>query len=483
MGDVKAATGAAGAAAEHVARQSYGKLVAYLCKHTRDVAAAQDALSAAFEAALAQWPATGMPATPEAWLMTVARRQVIDAHRRHQTREDAVADLLLLTPQTTADVADVAHDLPDERLALLFVCAHPAIDAALRAPLMLQTVLGLNAADIASAFLVPPATMGQRLSRAKDKIKQAGIAFRVPERQELPERLDAVLQAIYAAYTQGWSDPGGLDARSHALTDEGIWLGQLIVALLPQEPEALGMLALMLYTHARRHARRDGAGRYVPLAVQNTAHWDGSMLDTAERLLLRAAGLRKLGRFQLEAAVQSAHTVRRRVNVRAAATTAGASTHMSTPTPAATATDLHSGDGAACCEAGPGRPRGQSDWAAIEQLYAALETMTGSPVVSINRAVAVAELQDAQAGLALLDALAADPRMRDYQPYWAARAQLLVRARQHATTHIANNAANTALDSTIDSDIDTAFTRAIGLEYDPAVRDYLQQQRISATNK
>ena len=306
MGDV------AQRAAETAARHSYGKLVAFLSRRTRDVAAAQDALSAAFEAALRQWPVQGVPASPEAWLMAVAKRQAIDAQRRTATSDAATDDLLLLTPMSTEDKDDAGRAIPDDRLALLFACAHPAIEHSVRAPLMLQTVLGLDAGSIASAFLVPPTTMGQRLSRAKAKIKRAGIPFRLPDREDLPERLDTVLEAIYAAFTQGWSDPAGLDPRHHNLSEEGIWLGQLVAALLPTEPEALGMLALlMLHAHARRGARRHASGAYVPLARQDPALWDTAMIDEAERLLHQASALRAIGRFQLEAAVQSAHVIRR----------------------------------------------------------------------------------------------------------------------------------------------------------------------------
>ena len=411
---------AAAAAAEAAARRSYGKLVAYLAARTRDVAAAEDALSAAFEAALRDWPEHGVPDKPEAWLMTAARRQLIDAARRRKTRDDAAADLLLLSDISTDADADASAEtsarraIPDDRLLLMFACAHPAIERGVRAPLMLQTILGFDAATIASAFLVAPATMGQRLVRAKAKIKQAGIPFRLPEHDDLAERLGAVLDAIYAAFTEGWSDPAGTEARRRNLTDEGIWLGQLIAVLMPDEPEALGLLALMLHAQARRRARRDAQGGYVPLAEQDPARWDTRLIDEAEALLLRASGLGVIGRYQLEAAVQSAHVIRRRT--------------------------------------------GHADWPAIVQLYDALAALTGSPVVEINRAVAVAETRGAAAGLAVLDGVAGDARLADYQPYWAARAGLLARIGAVA-------------------EADAAYALAIGLEADPAVRRFLQQRR------
>ena len=407
-----AAAAVAAAAAEAAARRSYGKLVAFLAARSRDLAAAEDALSAAFEAALRDWPAHGVPATPEAWLLTAARRRLIDAARRRQTVEAAEPDLLLFADLASDD--ETRRVLPDDRLLLMFACAHPAIEAGVRAPLMLQTILGFDAATIASAFLVAPAAMGQRLVRAKAKIKRAGIPFRLPDHDDLAQRLDAVLEAIYAAYAEGWSDPAGTEARRRNLAEEGIWLGELVATALPDEPEALGLLALMLHTQARRAARRDGRGAYVPLAEQDPAAWDAALIDRAEGLLLRASTLGPTGRYQLEAAVQSAHVIRRRT--------------------------------------------GRADWAAIVLLYDALAVLTGSPVVAINRAVALAETSGAAAGLAALDAVAADARLADYQPYWAARAGLLARSG--------------AVDAA-----ELAYARAIGLEADPAVRDFLMQRR------
>ena len=398
-------------AAEAAARRSYGRLVAFLAARTHDVAGAEDALSEAFAAALADWPLHGVPRTPEAWLLTVARRKRVDAVRRQRQGEEAAAQLQWLA-DLVAD-PDEAQALPDPRLGLLFACAHPGIDRGLRAPLMLQVVLGFDAATIASAFLVAPVTMGQRLSRAKAKIRQAGIGFEVPQRDALRERLDAVLEAIYAAYAEGWSDPQGADARRRNLADEAIWLGRLLASLLPDEGEALGLLALMLHAHARRDARRDADGAYVPLSEQDPVRWDAPMIDEAEALLSRANRCGGSGRYQLEAAVQSAHAVR--------------------------------------------RLSGRADWVAIEQLYDALCSLTGSPVAALNRAVALAETRGPAAGLEALDALTDDTRLADYQPYWAARAELLAR---HGDVASAQD----------------AFHRAVGLERDPAVRRFLQQR-------
>jgi RNA polymerase sigma-70 factor (ECF subfamily) len=401
------------AAAEAVARQSYGKLVAFLAARTRDVVAAEDALSDAFASALADWPAHGIPKQPEAWLLAVARRKAVDAIRRRRTSNEAAGDLRLMAEELESNAANAA-EIPDERLSLMFACAHPAIEAGIRAPLILQTILGFDAATIASAFLIAPTAMGQRLVRAKQKIAQAGIPFRLPERADLPERLEAVLEAIYATFTEGWSDPAGTEARRRNLAEEGIWLGRLVASLLPEEPEALGLLALMLYAEARRAARRDAQGEYVPLGEQDTGQWNADLIAEAEALLRAASAKAVLGRYQLEAAIQSAHVVR--------------------------------------------RLSGRADWAAIERLYEALSTLTQSPVVAINRAIAIAETQGPAAGLTALDALIEDPRLADYQPYWAARAGLLARTGAAA-------------------EADRAYELAIGLESDPAVRRFLEQRR------
>ncbi len=404
------------ATAEAAARRSYGKLVAFLAARTGDVAGAEDALSEAFAAALADWPARGSPNNPEAWLVAVARRKMIDAGRRRRSGVAAADHLRLMAEELRAiqesTAAGEAH-LPDDRLRLMFACAHPAMEPGVRAPMILQTLLGFDAATIASAFLVSPAAMGQRLVRAKAKIRQAGIPLRVPEPAELRERLAAVLEAIYAAFAEGWSDPVGTELRRRDLAEEAIWLGRLLVSALPDEPEALGLLALMLHAEARRGARRDVRGEYVPLAEQDPASWDALLIEEAEALLTRASRFGMIGRYQLEAAVQSAHVVRRR--------------------------------------------SGCADWRAIEKLYDTLSALSDSPVVAINRAIAIAETRGPAAGMAALDAVRDDVRLADYQPYWAARAGLLARIGDVEAA-------------------DEAYQRAIGLESDPAVRRFLQQR-------
>jgi len=402
----------ANSTAEAVARRSYGKLVAFVATRTRDVAAAEDALSEAFVSALADWPVNGCPSNPEGWLLTVARRKVIDAARRSSSAEVTTEELQLLAEGSVTAAVDAA--IPDRRLALMFACAHPAIDSAIRAPLILQVVLGLDAKAIASAFLTSPAAMGKRLVRAKDKIRQAGIPFRVPEREELPGRLDAVLDAIYAAFTEGWTGPGGTDAARRDLTEEAFFLARLVAGLLPEEPEALGLLALMLHAEARRRARRDPTGEYVPLAEQDQALWDAEMIFEAEALLRRASALGSPGRYQLEAALQSAHVYR--------------------------------------CQTG------QANWAEVVQLYDALFTFTESPVVAINRALAIAEMHGAGPALEVMPEVAADARLAEYQPYWAARAELLTKSGANVEAR-------------------HAYEIAIGLERDPAVRRFLLRRQ------
>jgi RNA polymerase sigma-70 factor, ECF subfamily len=397
----------AGRAAERVARESFGRLVAFLAARTRDVAAAEDALSEAFAAALDQWPRSGVPENPAAWLLAVARRRGADAARRRAV-ETGGADRLALMAEELEAAASSPGAIPDRRLALMFACAHPAIEPAMRAPLILQTVLGLTAADIAAAFLVPPATMGQRLVRAKTRIRDTGIPFRVPEREELPERLGAVLEAIYAAYARGWRELGAGGPR---LAEEAIWLGQVVVELLPDQPEAKGMLALMSYAEARRPARRTEDGAFVPLEEQDVARWDRDALAAAERLLKEASAAGPSGRYQIEAAIQSAHVARRRGGV--------------------------------------------ATWPAIVALYDHLLALTGSPVVALNRAVALAETDGPGAALAALDPLAEDERLAGYQPYWAARGALLARAGRPAEAR-------------------DALTLALGLADDPAERAYLR---------
>src|SRR5437879_6534880 len=297
------------AAVEDLTRNSYGRLIASLASRSGDVAGAEYALSEAFVAALEKWPVDGVPERPEAWLLRVARNRLIDAARHNQVRQDSETFLQQLADEAQT-VAEAGEHFPDERLKLLFVCAHPAIDPAARTPLMLQSVLGIDAARIASAFLVSPAAMSQRLVRAKSKIRSAAIPFRVPDPPDWVERVSFVLDAIYSAYTTGWDSLNEVGSTHHALAGEAISIGRTLVQLMPTEPEARGLLALMLHCEARRAARFTSAGEFVPLDKQDTALWSQAMMDEAEEHLRTAATFRQMGRYQLESAIQSIHASR-----------------------------------------------------------------------------------------------------------------------------------------------------------------------------
>jgi RNA polymerase sigma-70 factor (ECF subfamily) len=397
-------------AIERVARESYGRLVAYLSSHTRDVASAEDALSNALVAALTTWPRDGVPQNSEAWLLTAARRSFIDLVRHRRVAEASEPTLQLLREEREMTLS---AEFPDERLKLLFVCAHPAIDPAMHTPLMLQTVLGLDAARIAHAFLVPSTTMGQRLVRAKTKIRDGGIRFEVPQERELPQRLDAVLEAIYAAFGIGWDDMAGVDQRGRDLAEESIWLARVLLQLMPREAEVRGLLALLLHCEARRRARRGPEGRYVPLSEQDSRQWSVPLIEEAERHLAEASSRGRAGRFQLEAAIQSVHAERAR--------------------------------------------SGRTEWTAIMLFYDQLIRISPTLGTRTGYAAAVGEANGPDAGLAVLDEIDPDA-VSVYQPYWAVRAHFLQRL---GKTPEAGD----------------AFDRAIGLAEDPAVRQFLLQRR------
>ena len=308
---------------------------------------------------------------------------------------------------------NTSTEFPDERLKLLFVCAHPAIDPAMHTPLMLQTVLGLDAARIAGVFLISPKTMGQRLVRAKTKIRDGGIQFEVPQERELPHRLDTVLEAIYAAFGIGWDDMAGIDQLGRDLAEEAIWLARVLLQLLPNRAEVRGLLALMLHCEARRAARRGPDGRYIPLSTQDTKQWSLPLIEEAERHLAEAFRPGRSGRFQLEAAIQSVHAERAR--------------------------------------------SGRIDWAAIAIFYEQLIRISPTLGARTGHAAAIAETSGPEGGLAILDAIASD-EVSGYQPYWAVRAHLL---QQLGKTPEAM----------------AAFDQAIGLAEDPAVRQFLLQKR------
>jgi RNA polymerase sigma-70 factor, ECF subfamily len=396
------------AAIEAIARNSYGRLIAYIAARSGDVAGAEDALGDAIAAALERWPADGLPQKPEAWLLHAARNRVIDAARRHQVRQEAETFLRQIAEEAQA-VADRDEEFPDERLKLLFVCAHPAIDAAARTPLMLQTVLGVDAARIASAFLVSPAAMSQRLVRAKNKIRDAGIPFRVPEPPEWNERITYVLDAIYSAYTTGWESLMDVSSTHHALAGDAMAIGRTLVQLMPDEPEAHGLLALMLHCEARSGARYSRNGEFVPLDQQDTSRWSQSMIDEAEHHLRSAAEFKRMGRYQLEAAIQSIHASR--------------------------------------------AISGEIDWSEIALLYEGLVQIAPGIGSLVGRAVALAQAGELAAGFTALEKIPVE-LVVSYQPYWAARGHLLQLLNRQ-------------------EEASKAFTRAASLADDPALREYL----------
>lgn len=398
------------AAIETVARDSCGRLIAYLAARSGDVAGAEDAIGDAFVAALERWPAEGVPEKPEAWLLHVARNRMIDAVRRSQVRQKSEKFLQQIAEEAQT-VAKAQEHFPDERLKLLFVCAHPAIDPAARTPLMLQAGLGIDAARIASAFLVSPAAMSQRLVRAKNKIRDAGIPFRVPEPPQLDERVSFVLDAIYAAYTTGWESLMETASTHHALAAEAIALGRMLVQLMPNEPEAYGLLALMLHCEARREARYTTEGKFVPLDQQDRSLWSKSMIDEAEGHVRSAAAFKRMGRYQLEGAIQSVHASRARSE--------------------------------------------RIDWKEIALLYEGLMRIAPGIGSLVGRAVAIAQAGDPAAGFDALEQIPMD-RTANYQPYWATRGHLLrLLCRKDEAVE--------------------AFNRAASLTDDPALREYLLQ--------
>jgi RNA polymerase sigma-70 factor (ECF subfamily) len=388
-----------------VARDSYGRLLAVLAAPTRDIAAAEDALADALERALARWPDDGIPANPEGWLLTVARNRLRDLWKSSGYR---MTEPLNEIDDPSTPLEDDMAAIPDRRLELMLVCAHPAIAPNIRTPLMLQSVLGVEAAAIATAFAVEPAAMAQRLVRAKKRIRDAGIPFVLPERDDLATRLPAVLEAVYGAYAIDWQlAPQGAPIES--LSAEALHLALVLAELLPEEPEVLGLAALVSLSEARRPARRTTDGVFIPLDEQDTGLWDSALIARGEELLRHAHGYRRPGRFQYEAAIQSAHCTRAR--------------------------------------------QGEVDLAALRKLHRALLRVAPSLGAAVASAAVDGEIDGPGAGLRALDAID-DPAIERFQPAWATRAHLLAQAGRVA-------------------DAEDAYRRAIELTADPGVVEYL----------
>jgi RNA polymerase sigma-70 factor (ECF subfamily) len=378
-----------------VFRAHWWAAVAAVTRQVGDLEVAEDAVQDACTAALAQWPAEGVPASPRGWLIGTARHKALDRLRRERRRADKEAEAM--REEATPPPATGWAARTDDELALIFTCCHPALDPAARVGLTLRCVCALTTAQIAAAFGVPEPTMAQRLVRAKRKIRQAGIAFRVPVREDLPPRLSAVLRVVYLVFTEGHLAAGGDALIRGDLCDQAIRLARALTTLLPGEPEVTGLLALLLLTDARRDARLSPAGDLVLLAEQDRSRWDRAMIDEGEALIEQALRLGRPGAYQIQAAIAACHSG------------------------AATAAD--------------------TDWREIALLYGELIACEPSPMVAANRAVAVAMSEGPAAGLVILDTVSGDAQLARWPQLHIARAELLRRLGRRAEAVAAYEAA------------------------------------------
>ncbi|ORL82834.1 RNA polymerase sigma factor [Prescottella equi] len=369
---------------EAVFREERGRLLAALVSRFGDLDLAEEATSEAIEAALRRWPVDGVPSKPGAWLLTTARRRAVDRLRRDQVLAARIAVLQVEADRADpAPAADVGGELPDERLQLFFTCAHPALPAEDRTALTLRCLAGLTTSEVARAFLVPTATMAKRITRAKKRIHDLRIPFRVPDADELPQRLPGVLQVLYAIFTEGYAASTGPRLQRLDVAEEAIRLTRVLHRLLPGEREIAGLLALMLLVHARRGARTGPGGEMVLLEDQDRAVWDRPLIEEGSALVLVSLTGGPPGPYGVQAAI--------------------AALHDEAPDVAST------------------------DWPQIVALYDVLLRLVPSPVVAMSRAVAVAMRDGPAAGLTLLDELSEEPQLRAHHPYVAARAELLAR--------------------------------------------------------